>query len=421
MLIPKTVIEIIDILQNSFNINITTSLNVKIHDLYNLGKIQTKEDFEKILFALYNYQNLFFENEDIKKVTKNIFENLEKDNLNILIFSSDIGSSLLSFVIDCELILKNLKKRKNVNYFAVYPSFFIVDRIKNGKIEYQQLIKANDDELKYFIDMIENYTIRTDLLNRINFIVSNPFNNSIKSEFFDMIIVNNFAKIFLKDRLVNFSKESYRLLKGGGYIVSDFKEMNIFSTGLFEQVGSEGLFYFKKPESDEFLVSDYTFEDALNFFKEKKYNESLGILQALLGKDDLMSVEILKLMLLIFTRQNDIMKIEFLEKQLELNGIKDPDFDFILGTYYFNRLNYSIAKLYFQKTLAQNPNNIYSLYYIALIDKMEGKKKSSKENFKRIVELIDRNDSYLPKLYTNDISKDMIRYIAESEIEEGIL
>jgi len=76
--------------------------------------------------------------------------------------------------------------------------------------------------------MIENYTIRTDLLNRINFIVSNPFNNSIKSEFFDMIIVNNFAKIFLKDRLVNFSKESYRLLKGGGYIVSDFKEMNIF-------------------------------------------------------------------------------------------------------------------------------------------------------------------------------------------------
>lgn len=421
MLIPKTVIEIIDILQNSFNINITTSLNVKIHDLFNLGKIKTKEDFEKILFALYNYQNLFFENEDIKKVTKNIFENLEKDNLNILIFSSDIGSSLLSFVIDCELILKNLKKRKNVNYFAVYPSFFIVDRIKNGKIEYQQLIKANDDELKYFIDMIENYTIRTDLLNRINFIVSNPFNNSIKSEFFDMIIVNNFAKIFLKDRLVNFSKESYRLLKGGGYIVSDFKEMNIFSTGLFEQVGSEGLFYFKKPESDEFLVSDYTFEDALNFFKEKKYNESLGILQALLGKDDLMSVEILKLMLLIFTRQNDIMKIEFLEKQLELNGIKDPDFDFILGTYYFNRLNYSIAKLYFQKTLAQNPNNIYSLYYIALIDKMEGKKKSSKENFKRIVELIDRNDSYLPKLYTNDISKDMIRYIAESEIEEGIL
>lgn len=420
-MILKTVNEIIDILQNSFNINITTSLNVKIHDLYNLGKIQTKEDFEKILFALYNYQNIFFENEDIRKITKNIFENIEKDNLNILFFSSDIGSSLLSFVIDSELALKNLKKRKNVNYFAVYPSFFIVERIKNCKIEYPQLIKANDDELKYFIDMIENYTIRADLLNRINFIVTNPFNNSIKSEFFDMIVVNNFSKIFLKERLVNFSKESYRLLKGGGYVISDFKEINIFSTGLFEQEICEDLFYFKKPESDDFLVSDYTFEDALNFFKEKKYNESLGILQALLGKDDERSVEILKLMLLIFTRQHDIMKIEFLEKQLQMNGIKDPDFDFILGIYYFDRLNYSIAKLYFQKTLAQNPNYIYALYYLALIDKMEGKKRSSIENFKRIVELIDSRDSYIPKLYTGDISKDMIRYIAESEIEEGVL
>jgi len=419
--ILKTVNEIIDILQNSFNINITTSLNVKIHDLYNLGKIQTKEDFEKILFALYNYQNIFFENEDIRKITKNIFENIEKDNLNILFFSSDIGSSLLSFVIDSELALKNLKKRKNVNYFAVYPSFFIVERIKNCKIEYPQLIKANDDELKYFIDMIENYTIRADLLNRINFIVTNPFNNSIKSEFFDMIVVNNFSKIFLKERLVNLSKESYRLLKGGGYVISDFKEINIFSTGLFEQEICEDLFYFKKPESDDFLVSDYTFEDALNFFKEKKYNESLGILQALLGKDDERSVEILKLMLLIFTRQHDIMKIEFLEKQLQMNGIKDPDFDFILGIYYFDRLNYSIAKLYFQKTLAQNPNYIYALYYLALIDKMEGKKRSSIENFKRIVELIDSRDSYIPKLYTGDISKDMIRYIAESEIEEGVL
>lgn len=420
-MILKTVNEIIDILQNSFNINITTSLNVKIHDLYNLGKIQTKEDFEKILFALYNYQNIFFENEDIRKITKNIFENIEKDNLNILFFSSDIGSSLLSFVIDSELALKNLKKRKNVNYFAVYPSFFIVERIKNCKIEYPQLIKANDDELKYFIDMIENYTIRADLLNRINFIVTNPFNNSIKSEFFDMIVVNNFSKIFLKERLVNFSKESYRLLKSGGYVISDFKEINIFSTGLFEQEICEDLFYFKKPESDDFLVSDYTFEDALNFFKEKKYNESLGILQALLGKDDERSVEILKLMLLIFTRQHDIMKIEFLEKQLQMNGIKDPDFDFILGIYYFDRLNYSIAKLYFQKTLAQNPNYIYALYYLALIDKMEGKKRSSIENFKRIVELIDSRDSYIPKLYTGDISKDMIRYIAESEIEEGVL
>ncbi|HAF07017.1 MAG: hypothetical protein QME48_06625 [bacterium] len=420
-MILKTVNEIIDILQNSFNINITTSLNVKIHDLYNLGKIQTKEDFEKILFALYNYQNIFFENEDIRKITKNIFENIEKDNLNILFFSSDIGSSLLSFVIDSELALKNLKKRKNVNYFAVYPSFFIVERIKNCKIEYPQLIKANDDELKYFIDMIENYTIRADLLNRINFIVTNPFNNSIKSEFFDMIVVNNFSKIFLKERLVNLSKESYRLLKGGGYVISDFKEINIFSTGLFEQEICEDLFYFKKPESDDFLVSDYTFEDALNFFKEKKYNESLGILQALLGKDDERSVEILKLMLLIFTRQHDIMKIEFLEKQLQMNGIKDPDFDFILGIYYFDRLNYSIAKLYFQKTLAQNPNYIYALYYLALIDKMEGKKRSSIENFKRIVELIDSRDSYIPKLYTGDISKDMIRYIAESEIEEGVL
>lgn len=420
-MILKTVNEIIDILQNSFNINITTSLNVKIHDLYNLGKIQTKEDFEKILFALYNYQNIFFENEDIRKIIKNIFENIENDNLNILFFSSDIGSSLLSFVIDSELALKNLKKRKNVNYFAVYPSFFIVERIKNCKIEYPQLIKANDDELKYFIDMIENYTIRADLLNRINFIVTNPFNNSIKSEFFDMIVVNNFSKIFLKERLVNFSKESYRLLKSGGYVISDFKEINIFSTGLFEQEICEDLFYFKKPESDDFLVSDYTFEDALNFFKEKKYNESLGILQALLGKDDERSVEILKLMLLIFTRQHDIMKIEFLEKQLQMNGIKDPDFDFILGIYYFDRLNYSIAKLYFQKTLAQNPNYIYALYYLALIDKMEGKKRSSIENFKRIVELIDSRDSYIPKLYTGDISKDMIRYIAESEIEEGVL
>ncbi|MEO0237928.1 MAG: methyltransferase domain-containing protein, partial [candidate division WOR-3 bacterium] len=273
MLIPKTVQNIIDILENSYHINITPSLNSKIQDLYNLGKIQNEGDFEKILFALYNYQNIFFENEEIFKLTKNVLENIDNDNINILIFSSDIGSSLFSFVIECELILKNLKRRKNVNYFTVYPSFFIVERIKNNRIEYQQLIKASDAQLKYFIDMIENYILRNDILNRVNFVVTNPFNNSLRSENFDIIIVNNFSKIFLKEKLSNFSKEMYRLLKNGSYLICDFKETNIFSSGIFEQLNYEGYFYFKKPYSDEFIVSDYTFEDALNFFREKKYNE----------------------------------------------------------------------------------------------------------------------------------------------------
>ncbi|MEO0281532.1 MAG: methyltransferase domain-containing protein [candidate division WOR-3 bacterium] len=417
MLIPKTVQNIIDILENSYHINITPSLNSKIQDLYNLGKIQNEGDFEKILFALYNYQNIFFENEEIFKLTKNVLENIDNDNINILIFSSDIGSSLFSFVIECELILKNLKRRKNVNYFTVYPSFFIVERIKNNRIEYQQLIKASDAQLKYFIDMIENYILRNDILNRVNFVVTNPFNNSLRSENFDIIIVNNFSKIFLKEKLSNFSKEMYRLLKNGSYLICDFKETNIFSSGIFEQLNYEGYFYFKKPYSDEFIVSDYTFEDALNFFREKKYNESLGILQALLGKEEGNNIEILKLMLLIYTRLNDILKIEFLEKQLEINDIKDPDFDFILGTFYFNKLNYSISKLYFQKTLSSNQNNIYSLYYLALINKMEGKKKSSVENFKKIVKLVDENNFYIPRIYANDISMEMIKYIAESEIE----
>lgn len=416
-MIAKTVQNIIDILENNYYINITPSLNIKIQDLYNLGKIQHENDFEKIVFALYNYQNIFFENEEIFILTKNIFENIDNDNLNILIFSSDLGSSLFSFVIECELILKNLKKRKNVNYFTVYPIYYIVDRIKNNKIEYQQLIRASDAQLKYFIDMIESYILRNDILNKVNFVVANPFKNSLRSETFDLIIVNSFSKIFLKDKLHNFSKEIYRLLKNGAYLVCDFKETNIFSSGIFERLNFKGYYYFKKPESDEFIVSDYTFKDALNFFREKKYNESLGILQALLGKDEDDNVQILKLMLLIYTRLNDILKIEFLEKQLELNGIKHSDFDFILGTFYFNKLNYSISKLYFQKTLSSNSNNIYSLYYLALIDKMEGKKKSSIENFKRIVKFIEENNFYIPNIYTTDISKEMIMYIAESEIE----
>lgn len=413
----KVVKDVIDILQNSFYINIPEYLYVKIQDLYHLGKIKESDDYEKIIFSFFTSQNTFFENDEIKIILANIFEKIQSKEVDILFLSSDLGTSLISFIISCEIMLKNLKNEKKINYYTIYPSFSIVEKIRNIKIDELQLLKAGKDELKYFIDMVDYYTVRRDILNKINFIVSNVYFNPLRSEVFDIVIVNNFSKIYIKEKIFDLSREIYKLLKSKGFFIPDVKESALFSTSLFEELKLNEFNYFKKPSSDEFIISDYTFNDALNFFKNKRYNEALGILQSILSKNGFEDLQIYKLILLIYTRLRDDMKIEYFERQLNLSNMADPDFDFIIGAYYFNKFDYSIAKLYFQKSLQKKNNFIYSLYYLALIEKLTGRKKASMELFKKIIEFLDSDNCYIPALYTDEISKDMIRYISQNEIE----
>jgi len=413
----KVVKDVIDILKNSFYINIPEYLQVKVQDLYHLGKIKESDDYEKIIASFFTSHNSFFENEEIKIILTNIFEKNQSKEVDILFLSSDLGTDLVSFIISCEIILKNLKNEKKINYYTIYPSFSIVEKIRNMKIDELQLLKAGKDELKYFIDMVDYYTVRRDILNKINFIVSNVFSNPLRSEIFDIIIVNNFSKIYIKEKVFDLSREIYKLLKSKGFFIPDVKEADLFSTSLFEHLKLNEFNYFNKPLSDEFMISDYTFNDALNFFRNKQYNEALGILQSILSKNGFEDLQIYKLILIIYTRLRDDMKIEYLEKQLNLNNITDPDFDFIIGAYYFNNFNYSIAKLYFQKSLQKKNNFIYSLYYLALIEKLTGRKKASLELFKKIIEFLDYDNYYIPALYPDEISKDMIRYISLNEIE----
>ncbi|HAV91643.1 TPA: hypothetical protein DCW38_00435, partial [candidate division WOR-3 bacterium] len=112
----STVNEIIGILREQYHFEIPPALEIRIKDLFDIGRISETGDYDKIIYSIYKRHSEMFSNKHfLEKAMRVIFErNLKR--INILMIGSDLGESSYSNIITFERELKQ-KSDTEVSYF----------------------------------------------------------------------------------------------------------------------------------------------------------------------------------------------------------------------------------------------------------------------------------------------------------------
>jgi hypothetical protein len=114
------------------------------NNLFIENKLNQKEKFKKILEITKNYEKIFNENDDLKKIIYSIQEQLQEKNLKIHNLNNDIQSMNKNFKKN-KIIKKKIKTTKinscngfsckNKNYYE-FGNFIVIDNIiLSSKIE----------------------------------------------------------------------------------------------------------------------------------------------------------------------------------------------------------------------------------------------------------------------------------------------
>ncbi|MDD3803187.1 MAG: methyltransferase domain-containing protein [bacterium] len=409
---------IISTLKNEYRYEITPALEVRIHDLYDLGKISDVSDYDKIIQVIHSmHSELFKERSFVENAMKEVLKK-HPVNVKILFVGSDLGESSYGALIEIERILKQ-SDNVNGSYHMLARSSGMAEKIKNPSFSYDEVLNADENELHYLVNKIDYYTVRKDLTEKVSVTAANPFNLAFKNNTFDCVFLFDFQRYLKKTDLHLALHEIYRVTAFDGICFT--KDINMMLSGATSFVAEEAdnfnYFVKRKKKVEITEESTYTFSDALDFYRIKKYQEAAMILYSLIRESREIDIELYRLLLLIYIRQGDSFKIEYTERVLKLNNVKNADFDFIIGSYYFNRNDYAKSEQYLKHALLESPNLIFAEYYLALIEKLCGKLESSRKRFCEIAEKIDENNYYTPELYSEIVSIDMINYIAKNEME----
>ncbi|MGE3063367.1 MAG: methyltransferase domain-containing protein [bacterium] len=405
-------------LKNEYHYEISPALEVRVHDLYDIGKIAESSDYDKIIYAIHNRRRDLFSQRAFIDGAMNVMLGRCPLKIRLLIIGSDLGESAFSALINIE---RRIKQSDNVTAFynILAQSQSIAEKLKNPSFNYDEVLNADENELHYLVNKIDYYTVRRDLVEKTNIVSGNPFKLPFKDNTFDCIFLLDFQRLFVKSDIHEALQDVFRVTAADGFCFTDNMSMMISEGAFFMPAEMENYNYFVKHIKRLEMINDsnYTFTDAIDFYRNKKYQESAMILHSLIREKDEIDLDHYRLLLLIYIRQGDAFKIEFVERVLKLNNVKNADFDFIIGSYYFNRNDYSKSEKYLNSALSESPDLVFAEYYLALIEKMCGKIESSRKRFNIILKKIESEQYYIPELYSEFVSIDMISYIAKNEME----
>jgi len=411
--------EIIRIIKSEYRYEMPQALEVRIKDLYDLGRITDVGDYDKIIYAVNNRKTELFKNKKTAEGALSALLEKRPVEINFLLGGSDLGESSYGALIAIENALKQENDPVKANWFVIAQSPSVGEKIKNPAFSYDQILDANERELNYLVNKIDYYTARSDISSKLKVIDANPFSLPLKDSSMDCAILTGYSKFIRRGEAANAFNEIYRILKPDGFCFTDETDAVMLDKTPF-MAGERGdLTYYLKKRQRENAKDEitYRFCDAVEFYKNKKYQEASMIIHGLISMKDEIDMELYKLLLLIYIRQGDSFKIEYIERMLKMNNINDADFDFIIGSYYFNKNDYAKAEGYLNKSLDEEPALVFAQYYLALIEKLRGKMESSRKRFMKIVESIEGEKFYAPELYSELVSVEMIGYIAQNEIE----
>jgi len=412
--------EIIDALKYSYFINITPLLEMRIEELYNLGKVRGAEDVEKVLSMLFHGEKMLFNERNSFEIVHKWLASVKKQKIKILTVSADRGQSAYSAYILTDLMKVHVSG-KQIDVFSINISLKDIERAVKPSYSYDVLMKANANELSYFINKLETFSVKSEAVENIGFINGSYFRMPFKEESFDVVFVEDLYKYFDKSKHYILNNELFRVCSKNSVLLTSRKEAdNLMQSKFLVKVDDEAVYFTKEEtEGGQSGTYVYTFEDAVRYFLSKKYEEAGSILHTLMATQGGNNLKYYKLLLLIYIRQDNLYKIQYIEKVFEINRIIHQDIFFIIGSYFFNKSDYSLARNYFERALDVKDNFIFAKYYLALIDKFTGKNLSSIGKFKEIIIHIKNKDVYHPELYSEGLSLEMLEYISENEIMGG--
>lgn len=418
----KIVQEIIEELKYKYYINITPIIEMRIEELYNTGRVQSAADSERILQMLFhNEKMLFGERESFEIIRKWLFS-AKRRNTRMLVVSADRGQSAYSARILMD-IMKHSFEGLTVDVFSLNLCYGEIERALKPSYSYDVMMKANANELEYFTSSIETFNVKKSIVDNTAFINGSFFRMPFKDNMFDIVFIEDVYRYFSQPKHYILNNELYRVCSDSSVLLTSRKESENLMHSKFLVNIDDSAVYFTKSDSGESSPAGYvyTFEDAVEFFSQKKYDEAASIIHSLKETQSKNNLNLYKLLLLIYVRQDNLYKIKYLEKLFEINKVIHQDIYFIIGSYFFSKSDYSMAKGYLERALEIKSNFVFAEYYIALIDKFTGKTVSAKSRFKKIIDSIESNNVYHPELYSEGLSLDMIDYISENEISGGIL
>ncbi len=402
-------------LNEDYFLNINIILEQKIAYLYDNIDCEIDDFKEQIIFDIFRKSNPLFKRRALLEfVTAKISES-EKESLNVLCIANDSGQFAASLAL---LLKEHDLLPKKVNLFFLNNSFKLLRNFTKGHYKHEDLILANVNDLDFFDNKVSYYQLNNDiiqLINPVNATLSMPF----LSDIFDMCIMDEKLSHFGEKHHKTIIDELFRILKPKGKFFTPEKNVRYFINTLFDyKISEEKVYFIKEGGLPSSKINEFSLKKAIGLFHDKKYDDALIITHHLMSQNlnREQSIEIYRLLFVIYSRQDDIHKINYLMKIIQAEGIFDPDIDFIIGSYFFNKMDYSIALGYFKSAVEKKDKFCYAIYYIGLIYGKMGKISKAKGYFEDAYDKIKAGEVYDPQLFADSISYEMIEFLLENEL-----
>lgn len=353
----------------------------------------------------------FFFNRELDKL---IIDKISQsgDDIRILTMGNDSGQTAYGIRIFCEAN-KSLLEGKTITIYESNISNSLIKEAINGTYNYKLMMDAELSELEYFSGNTEEYRLN-DNVKDVQFINASYCNIPLKKKMIDIAVIGYYTAVLTNEMMRKMIDEVYSVLKEDGILLSGRTiDMQILASKFSKESSKKGIFY--KKISHHVQKGDVDYDTALRYFQAKAYDHSTAVLNALIGQGGDINPDIFKLLLMIHTRKDEMEKIREMEERLKEQNMMDADIHFIIGSYYFNKSDYSIASEYFKKAVEMQPSFVHALYYLAQIEHGKGREMSYRELIASIRGLFDSNIFYNPAFLSQFTPLDMIKVAVSSD------
>lgn len=401
-------------LEDHYMLNITPVLKDKIK--YAATDINDENQLiDNVIRDIFIKSSPMFKKRDLVNFIAEKVREKDSENKNILIIGNDSGQFVASLAI--ALARKGVGP-DSVNVYWGNISMALIDNFRKASFSHDDMLLADIEDLKYFDNKTSHYMLHSSIIESIQCINSNvdmPYPDSA----FDFIVFDEGFVYYNEQFHKRMIDDIYRTIKPKGLFFVPEKNIEFLVSSVFDyRVSEEKIYFVKEGGYPSRQINEFSMKKAIELFQDKQYEDALVIIHHLINQN--LKIEELsrlyKLLLVIYSRQDDSSRIMYLEKIIRTQGIHDADIDFIIGSYYFSKMDYSTALGYFNNALKLKDNFAYASYYAGLIYKQMGKQSKAVDCFKETLRMIENKNTYDPQLFAASMSYEMVQFIINTEL-----